>query len=63
MYGTSARAIYELGRRYNYEYVYHMVFSDIFLVRSDLLDEKYRGMRLEDTYDGYPLHYVDLDMN
>ena len=40
-----------------------MVFSDIFLVRSDLLDEKYRGMRLEDTYDGYPLHYVDLDMN
>ena len=37
VYGASARAFYDLGKANGYSYVYHMAFTDIFLVRDDLL--------------------------
>ena len=63
IYGASARAFYDLGKANGYSYVYHMVFTDIFLVRDDLLPQKFKGMTLEDTYDPFPLHYVDANMS
>ena len=39
IYGVTARAIYELGKANGYSYVYHMLMTDIFMVRDDLLPE------------------------
>ncbi|MBP9847731.1 MAG: hypothetical protein KBD43_16875 [Saprospiraceae bacterium] len=61
IYGVSARGVYELGKAHGYSYVYHMLFTDIFLVRDDLLPAKYRGMKLEDTFDSFPLHALSAD--
>jgi hypothetical protein len=59
VYGASARAIYELGKSHGYSYVFHLYYTDIFMVRTDLLPQEYRGMRLEDTYDAFPIHIFD----
>lgn len=47
---------------HGYSYVYHLRFTDIFFVRSDLLPAEFRGMRLEETFDAFPLHRVDLSI-
>ncbi len=57
-YGASIKAIYDLAKSKGYEYVYHMTYTDIFFVRSDLLPENMRGMDIKDTYDPFPLHYI-----
>lgn len=59
-YGVSLRAVYDLGLREGYSYVFHMLYTDIFLVRSDLLPEEYRGMSILDTFDVYPLHMIPI---
>ena len=35
-----------------------MVFTDIFMVRDDLVPAKFRGMSLEETYCAFPIHSV-----
>ena len=49
-------------KAHGYSYVYHLRFTDIFFVRSDLLPAEFRGMRLEETFDSFPLHRVDLNI-
>lgn len=44
--GVSAKAVYELGLKNGYSYVYHMSCTDIFLVRTDLLPLEFQGMKL-----------------
>ena len=39
-----------------------MAFTDVFLVRNDLLPSEFQGMKLSTTYDAYPLHRLTLDM-
>jgi hypothetical protein len=61
-YGASIKAFYDLAHDKGYEYVYHMAFTDIFFVRSDLLPDTMKGMHIEDTFDVYPIHFIRDDM-
>ena len=62
LYGASARAINDMVEGYGYSYIYHMTMTDIFFIRTDLLPEKFRGMRLEETYDSFPIHKITLSI-
>ena len=36
-----------------------MSFTDVFFVRSDLLNENMKGMDIKDTFDPFPLHRME----
>jgi len=59
-FGASLTSFIEVGRKKGYEYVYHLPFTDIFFIRSDLVPEILKGINPEETFDTFPLHNPSL---